>query len=274
MIESILLTSAFIYLLLASINDIKHRFVHDYLTYSFGALFLILRLILFFETSNPAQLGFILYALPTLGISFILYKLGAWGGGDLKLLTALSIGIPYFSTDSVLPFYANFLSNAVIAGMIFSILWALYLILKNLKKVSRKIKKTDVFVMLASVIISIILLFQNNLYKIFSILFLFLPVTYLAKKVENEIQTVNKKVSALEEGDWIINDIKIGGRVIKKKPTGLSKKDIMLLQKSGKKIIQIRDGIPFVPSFLIALIATVIYGNIIYNFVQNMITSI
>jgi len=128
--------------------------------------------------------------------------------------------------------------------------------------------------MLASVIISIILLFQNNLYKIFSILFLFLPVTYLAKKVENEIQTVNKKVSALEEGDWIINDIKIGGRVIKKKPTGLSKKDIMLLQKSGKKIIQIRDGIPFVPSFLIALIATVIYGNIIYNFVQNMITSI
>ena len=121
MIEELLIISAGVYLLLASINDIKHRFVHDYMSYSFGALFLILRLLI-------NDYSFILYAVPTLIISYVLYKIGAWGGGDLKLLTALAIGVPYLSSDTELPFFANFLTNTLITGMLFGLLWSLILI--------------------------------------------------------------------------------------------------------------------------------------------------
>ncbi len=267
MIEELILLSAGAYLLLASINDIKHRFVHDYTTYSFGALFLVLRLLL-------NDYGFISYAVPTLIISYALYKLGAWGGGDLKLLTALAIGIPYLSTDSGLPFFANFLTNTLIMGMIFGIAWSLMLIIKNLREVSKKITKIDLVIIIISFTAGLILLTQAVLLKLIAVILFFLPLTYLTKKVELVIQVIDKRVTDLEEGDWILNNIKIGRKLVTKKPTGLSKEDIKILQLSKLRKIKVRDGIPFVPSFFLGFLTAYYYGNIILNLVGNLITSI
>jgi Flp pilus assembly protein protease CpaA len=271
MVETLILISAFIYLILASINDIKYRFVHDYPSYSFGLLFLILRIILAFELNNfTILLEMLYYAIPTLLISLVLYKLGAWGGGDLKLLTALSIGIYSFSTDTYLSFYLNFLMNTMIMGLVFSLLWSLILIFKNIKKVSKKITKTDLFIIVIFFLIGFYFIFQSTLFKIFSVLLFLIPLTYLTKKVEYDIQVIDKKVKDLEEGDWIIKDIKVGRKLIIKKPTGLSKQDIKVLQNSRLRKIKIKDGIPFVPSFLLALIATIIYDNLIFSLITNI----
>ncbi|MBN1923265.1 MAG: prepilin peptidase [Nanoarchaeota archaeon] len=276
MIENIIVISAGLYLLLASINDIMHRFVHDYMTYSFGALFLVLRVLLFYETGEPIMLLSSLYvAAPTLLISYILYKAGAWGGGDLKLLTAMAIGVPFLTShDAQFPFFANFLTNTLVTGIFFGIIWSLIQVVRNLKKVSKKISKTDLIIFLLFLITGVFFFTQNYIFKIFSIILLLFPITYMIKKVEYETQVIDKPVKNLEEGDWILEDIKAGRKTVLKKPTGLSKEDIALLQKTKLKTIKVRDGIPFVPSFFLGYLTAFYYGNLIFNFVGVLFTSI
>ena len=74
------------------------------------------------------------------------------------------------------------------------------------------------------------------------------------------------KPKELSEGDWIEKDIKIGSKkVYTKKELGVSKKQIRLLKKyyeKGKiKSVLVKEGIPFVPSFLIAFIISLIFNS-------------
>lgn len=70
----------------------------------------------------------------------------------------------------------------------------------------------------------------------------------------------------LTEGDWIVKDIYVGGKYVTgPKELGISKKQIKQLiefyKKRKVKKILIKEGIPFVPSFLIAFIVTLMFGN-------------
>ena len=72
----------------------------------------------------------------------------------------------------------------------------------------------------------------------------------------------------LTEGDWIAQEVKYKGKVITgPKDLGIEKKQIKklvsLYKKKKLKKILIKEGIPFVPSFLIAFIITIIYGNLL-----------
>ena len=64
------------------------------------------------------------------------------------------------------------------------------------------------------------------------------------------------------------SDIRINGKYIcGPKDLGIEKKQIkklMVFYREGKiKKILIKEGIPFVPSFLIAFVITLVYGNIV-----------
>ena len=67
-----------------------------------------------------------------------------------------------------------------------------------------------------------------------------------------------KKVDSenLVEGDWLYKDIKIKNKVIKSKWDGLSKEEIRLIKMSKKNVL-IKQGIPFVPVFLISFLVLV-----------------
>ena len=85
------------------------------------------------------------------------------------------------------------------------------------------------------------------------------------KAVENACMLKYVKPQQLTEGDWIAKDIKIDGEYITgPKDLGIEKKKIsklIALYKKGKvKKILIKEGIPFVPVFLISfLIVVLIY---------------
>ena len=70
----------------------------------------------------------------------------------------------------------------------------------------------------------------------------------------------------ITEGDWIVKDVYVGKQYIcGPKDLGISKNQIRKLiqfykQKKIKKIL-IKEGIPFVPSFLIAFVVTLVFGN-------------
>ena len=89
------------------------------------------------------------------------------------------------------------------------------------------------------------------------------------KAVENACMLKYVKPQQLTEGDWIAKDIKIDGKYITgPKDLGIEKKKInkliALYNKRKVKKILIKEGIPFVPSFFVAYVITLIYGNLVF----------
>ena len=94
--------------------------------------------------------------------------------------------------------------------------------------------------------------------SLFMLLYLWLMITCVEKV--HMIKQI--KVSKLTEGDWVIKPVEKNKKVIyEPSKTGLTKEDIMLLKKNKISRVTVKEGIPFVPSFLIAYIVTLILGN-------------
>jgi len=75
------------------------------------------------------------------------------------------------------------------------------------------------------------------------------------------------KVKDLTEGDWIQGDIKKGRKIILKyKRLGVDLKDIRKLKRNKIRKVTVKEGVPFLPAFLIAYIVTIIVGNFIFVF--------
>lgn len=89
-------------LLVASYTDVKERIVSNKLSYSllFAGLFLHVVESIFMTSPYP-----LIYSISSAFITFIfslvLYKLGAWAGGDVKLFTALGALVPLAPTRLV-----------------------------------------------------------------------------------------------------------------------------------------------------------------------------
>ena len=76
------------------------------------------------------------------------------------------------------------------------------------------------------------------------------------------------KPQQLTEGDWIAKDVNINGKYLTgPRDLGIEKRKIrklIELYKRGKvKKILIKEGIPFVPSFFVAYVITLLYGNLV-----------
>jgi len=80
-----------ILLIIASYTDLRERIVSNKLTFGSIALGLLLHLVWAFVEGNPWIFGISLF---TAGYAFVfaylLYKIGLWAGGDVKLLTGIA----------------------------------------------------------------------------------------------------------------------------------------------------------------------------------------
>ena len=75
------------------------------------------------------------------------------------------------------------------------------------------------------------------------------------------------QTSNLREGDWITKKIIIDGKTIySPKSTGVTNKQIEIIKKHKKEVV-VKEGIVFIPVFLIATIISLIYGNIFLLFI-------
>jgi len=275
MIEQLILVIAFVYLLITSILDVKYRLVWDYINYSFGFLFLIIRVLeQIIMPDYSAVLSVLSVSFLTLITGLFLYKTGAWGGGDLKLLTALSVGLSSLPSDKLViisltfPFYANFLINTLISGIIFGLLWSFIGIVRT--KTYKSFGKFYWGIIILAILLVIISFFAAMKERILFLLIAVFCSYYVVKKFEDKITIIDKKVKKLDEGDWIIKEFRIKGKLITKKPTGLSKADIKLLQSSSLKMIKIKDGIPFLVSFFLAFLLTIVLKS---NFITLIVTN-
>ncbi len=278
-----------IWLIFASISDIKTREVPDWVSYSLIIISSIYYIIYSIYKKDitllmPPLMGFIV----CFGIGSLLYYSKQWGGGDAKLLMGLGIilsNYPKELLNFLSPNIGNlslifiFIINILIVGAVYGIFWSLYLAIKNYGLFSKEFKKEMhqskyyriIVTILSLVVVLLSFLIDNELRYFFVFLgfmvFIMIYLSLLIKSVERSCMFKKVPVEKLTEGDWVIGNIKISkSNIYKPKNTGISLEDIILLKKSyGKsKLVTVKEGIPFVPSLLIAYILTLILGNLIF----------
>jgi len=268
----LLITTALIFTFIASYIDIKTREVPDYLNFSLISIALGTRLIYSLIT---LQWNYFLYAIAFAAIAFLIglamYKLRMWGGGDLKLITALAALLATFPQKEY--FLAKFLIilllTAALYGIIYTIVIAIkqrIIFLKDLKKRLQKYKKIRITI-LVILLGTTILLFLNipentKLFLIVSSLLItfYFYIYLIIKSVENISMIKEIPVSRLREEDWLAEDIKLSKETIKKTITGLTKEHIQKIKHSRIKTVKIKEGIPFVPPFFISTLIIFIYS--------------
>jgi len=285
-IDIFLIIIALISLILGSIHDIKTHEVPDWLNFSLLSTGLALRLI-YSITFN--QFTYFTYAILSLIamilLGTLLYYTKQWGGGDAKLLMALGTIFatkPFFIKPQPIPFLITLIINILIVGAIYGIIYSIVLVLKNRKKfiqefktVSNRenIKFIQKLILILSTIILILIITSKNtetrfILGILTILIILYTYFWIAiKSLEKCCMEKTISISKAVEGDWLAQDIiKNKKLILSKNNPGLEKKDIEKLKRLRIDYIKIKQGIAFVPSFLLGTIVTLLGFNIL-NFI-------
>tara|TARA_Y100000310_G_C20611998_1_gene778497 strand:- start:429 stop:1265 length:837 start_codon:yes stop_codon:yes gene_type:complete len=274
--EIFLIVLALIWISFASIQDLRKRIVSNWISFSLIVFALGFR---FFYSLFEAD-GFVFFyqGLIGLGIFFVIGNIFYYGrlfaGGDAKLMIALGTVLPLsnvFLTNVKL--FILFFFVFLFVGGFYGVFYSVFLIFskRNFKQYNNEAKK--IFNSLGKLkffpvifgIIFILLGFFELIFVYFGILiFILLPLYIYAKVVDEVCLVKNVKTSKLEEGDWITKDLKINSKLIKKSWEGLSKSQIKEIRKKYDSI-KIREGIPFIPVFLISFLAFVYFSLIGFN---------
>lgn len=265
-------------LVLGTIEDIRIREVPDTVSYFMICLGLIGGLYLAIATNNIFEfLNHLFGFLIGLFVGVILYSFGQWGGGDAKALMGVGslVGINLFGIV-VKEFFLSFIVTVFLVGAIWGFIWMLVLALRNWKNFTNeytKLRKKNVFMkhdflfitIILVVAIAVVLLVQDLFIKslfllIFFLLYSTIFLSVFAKAVEKSAMIKKLPVGKLVEGDWVVGEVKLkDGSKFEGGKTGLNAKNIELLKKNVSKVT-VRDGVPFLPSFLVAYLVCFFIG--------------
>jgi len=280
-VESIIYTIVLIALVIGTYTDFKTREVPDWLNYSLIFMGFGLRTIfttVYHDWSYIIEgiFGFVAFLI----LALVMFYAGQWGGGDSKMVMGLGalIGLE-LSTNS---FLIGFLINIFIFGAVFGLLFSVYLAILHrrlfVKEFNRRFaeKRTEkwfvwvgtIALLAASLLVPPFM--KVSLVVLAGLLLLSFYIFIYLKSVEKASMIRWVDPEKLTEGDWVVQDVVIGGkRICGPKDLGLEMRQIKRLirlkkQKKIKKVL-IKYGIPFVPSFLIAFIVTFLYGNFVFQ---------
>ena len=248
-------------IIVASLQDVKRREIDNWLNLFLvfaGFAFIFYRAVFEGNTSLIFQFGFALVVLFVL--SNLFYEGRVFAGGDAKLLfamTALFVGVSFYVTLINIGTFVFFL---MLGGSIYGLIYSLISYYKNFDKVNGEMKNGFGKLWVRLLIISGALLFTLSyfdwMFLFVSVLVLLLPVLFVFAKALEKVSMVRVVGGReLREGDWLVDDIKVKGKVIKADWDGLSSGDVRLLKE--KKKVNIKEGLPFAPAFLIAFLGYV-----------------
>lgn len=265
---------------LAAIFDVKTGIISNKLNFSLLIFGLISNLFLSVLSTN---IKYILCSIISMFVTYIVtllfWKLKIWGGGDVKLLTAIATVIPFginvnflniYPQLSVYPFSFTVIINSILVAFPFLLIFTGYLVLKNTIFNSNK----DMLFSFLN-INSISLFLKLNLNK------LILVKDLKEGMIVNDYYFNNEKIAIL------INDINSNLKVYKTKDNpdfdyyfksqsagGITLHDMYLLkimnaQKIISNSISIKIGFPFAPAILAGFLISVIYGDLMMLFIKK-----
>ncbi len=261
-------------MLAGSATDIHHREVPDWINYGMIASGIGLSVISSFLLGSfspflESILGFLVLG----GIGTLMYYAGQWGGGDAKMMMGVGalIGISLSNWFLKPPFAILFLIITIFSGAAYGLLWMIILMIKHkgrfipefMKRLHEKRVIRTRYLIIAFLIIGMagLLIFRNIIFfglALISIITYFLFYAIIAVKVvEKTCFIKHVSVDELVEGDWVQGPVMKNKKVVfPQSATGITKKDIINLKKHNIKKVIVKEGIPFVPSFLIAYLIT------------------
>ncbi|MBU0666521.1 MAG: A24 family peptidase [Nanoarchaeota archaeon] len=275
---------AFLGLLIGSISDLKTREVPDWLNFSLVGVGLGSSLIFSIVSHDIHPF---LWSVLGFGACFLLamlmYYSGQWGGGDSKMIMGLGALIGLNISDGI-PLLLIFIINIIFVGAVYGLFWTFFLALKNFSKVklafrervSGKLIFVRRIVLLLCFLGVVLFFFVPNFLKlpvlvVVALVFLSFYLWIFVKVVEDIAMVKDVLLEDLTEGDWVLEDVFINNKKIcGPADLGISKGQIqklLRLKKAHKlKHIKIKFGIPFIPSFFIAFLLLVIFGNWLFFF--------
>jgi len=272
---SFLIFLALIWLVIASIQDIKKREVPNWL--SFSLIIFALSYRAFYSIINSdawfflyGVFGFVCFFI----LAYIFYYCRVFAGGDSKLLMGLGAILPFgINWYGNLLLLFGFVFVLLVIGGIYGLLYSIGLVFSNKKQFVNEFRKQFIlrksFVLIGLVFsllsCGFVFYFQESLFSLLSIIILAAPLLFIyGRAVEESCLIKEVRGKDLTVGDWLYEEvtIKIQGKTRKIKPywEGLSEKEISILRRYGKKI-KIKQGIPFVPVFLFSLIFFILFKD-------------
>ncbi|MEK6928152.1 MAG: prepilin peptidase [Nanoarchaeota archaeon] len=250
---------ALVAVVFATFNDLKKREVANWINYSLLGVALIFR---FGWALNLGEWDYLFYGFLGVAIMFVIgnlfYYTQAFAGGDAKLLIALGAVFPYGSYLEVAIYDILFIGVLLIVGLFYSLIYSAVLSGMNFGKFSRafslQVRKNKWMFLVGWILALLLIIWGEAIIMYLGALIFILPLLFsYLRAVEESCLIMEMKPSELSEGEWLNSDVKIGGKWIRKSVHGLSNEDIKWIRKHGKKVI-VRQGIPFVPAFLIAIL--------------------
>lgn len=259
-----LIALAFVWIGAAVIQDLRKREVSNWWNFSLIAIALAYRAFVSVRASDygyfvQGLIGFAIF----FGLAYAFYYGRIFAGGDAKLLMGLGAILPFHNLMlENLETFLYFIILLMFCGSIYGLAYSLFLsyrhrlafrkeLLKQLH-LSKKIFFISVF--LTAVIIFTVLAAKIYLFLWIAAIVLVFPFLYAyAKAIEEACMIKPVEPKNLTIGDWLYKPVKIGKKTIKPNWEGLSERELAILRKSKKKIL-VKEGIPFTPAFLFALI--------------------
>jgi Flp pilus assembly protein protease CpaA len=279
MIVTVLFSVALVLLIIAAYTDIRTREVPDFLNYSGIAAGIGIRLVWGTTTGDWSALG---WGLLGFGVFFafacLMFYTGQWGGGDSKLLMAVG-AILGFRFDAMHPAIA-FILWSLLAGAVYGLLWSVWLAVKNWGAFVRQyrvvLERMHAVRWLMLGVFAFGLAFaiaaENEWARIASLsAAIAAPVLYATvlgvKTVEQCCMIRPIPPAKLTEGDWIAKEVRYKGKyVCGPKDLGVTKEKILELRRLNIKNVLVKEGIPFVPSFLAGFLLMLWLGSPLHYF--------
>ncbi len=208
-----------------------------------------------------------------LGLGLLLYFSRQWGDGDAWLMGAMGFLLPAqmgFGTQTVLPFPMGVLFNFLLISLVYLIAYSVFLGLKN-RSINKKYadvlrdEKYKLIGMSAfffafswgfAFFMDSLYFSDVNIMQMFLLPFLLtfiLFFSYYAKTVEKNLFKRKIRTSELREGDVILD-----GRW-----KGVTKRDIAMLKRKTKHV-WIKEGVRFAPVFVITMLISIFYGDLLF----------
>lgn len=276
MIDLFLFFIAFAFVIFASVQDLRTREIADWLNFSLIAFVLAYRALYSVYFSDVMFFVYgVLGVLFFVAVGYGLYYGRAFAGGDAKLLFGIGGVLPYTSYFDVIYFGLAFVLLLFGLGAVYSLVYSFFIASRKkgfFGKFVREIKKNKILNVFS--FSGLILFFAlgiyfdvenwfyldvENWFYLGALLLGVIPIVFSYVHVlERECMIKLVNVKNLTEGDWVVKEFSVAGRKFSNKFSGLTKSEVLFLKKHGKKVL-IKDGIPFAPAFLFALVGFILF---------------
>ncbi len=270
--ELVMMALAMATLVIASFTDLKTREVPDWLNYGLIFAALGIRFIYSFDLGWQIILSGLLGFVACFVLACLFYYTHQWGGGDSKLLMGMGavIGITYPLNNSSFLLLWFFLA-LLLLGAFFGVMWMGVLAMKRKEQFMQSFKNNlgeyrGVHIGAGALSLSFAMISFGFMplwpMAVLPIAFFYLFTFVTAVERSCFISAIDPM--KLTAGDWLAEDVSIEGKtVVAKKTLEMTEVEkLKHLKRQGKlSSVVVKEGIPFVPAFLLAYVFIVIGGE-------------